>query len=155
MFDKGIYNDAIATMCFYGGESSLRSWDIYNYREDDNADPYDVQDIAEYDYVTITGTMPRIWEYTDGGTSWGLQSFAYEQIGISNFNDIPQDDRNMVGYDNTYEGAPDWLKAMNNEEITRYFGRVKRMSEFSGFKEFKKEDFYEDGKHTGRTISQI
>ena len=168
MFNQGIYDNAIASSCFYGvsggghdsqmlngSEGCLYSWDIYNYIEEDASDPYSIQDITDYEYVTVTGTMPRIWEYTDGGTPFGLDSFAYHQIGISNFNDIPQDDRHMVGYSNIYEGAPDWLKAMNNEQLVRYLGRVRRMSEFSGLKEFKKEDFYEDGKHTGRTISQI
>ena len=167
MFDKGIYDNAIASGCFYGvsgggsdpwmldgRQGCLYSWDIYNHMED-YEDPYNRQDIQYYQYVTVTGTMPRIWEYTDGGTHWGLASFAYHQIGISNFNDIPQDDRHMVGHSNIYEGAPDWLKAMNNEELTRYLGRVRRISEFPGLKEFKKEDFYQDGEHTGRAISQI
>ena len=54
MFDKGIYDNAIASSCFYGvgggggsdpwmlsgGEGCLYSWDIYNYVEGDGSDPY-------------------------------------------------------------------------------------------------------------------
>ena len=128
MFAEGIENNCIATLAFHGGHHLLNCYDWYDNKETNK------KEIREYGYTCLTGICPPIWDYgLHKNFSVSLDSSVYENIGLDNFNTIPQDDRHIIGYSNIYEGAPDYIKNMNNEELTRYLGNVRVLSE-GGYK---------------------
>ncbi len=133
MFSGGFYDNIYAQMCFYNGFSNnIQTWD-YNS---------DHSDIVAYSYSPMVGTIPDIWNYACDN----LNSAVYNMPGISNLNDIPQDERRIIGY------AP--YGGKSNIEITKEVGRVRPLSDYS-IKKFKKMSVYVDGKLSSETIIEI